>query len=624
MNLERLIIINYKSCRNIILNILKNSPNTFIGINDAGKTVILNSIGNLLENKSLILSTEPKLASDLSNTPITTEEYENIFNELKLPIFTYNANNIIFIGIFQIEHDDLNDNFDQNASDQLKWSIDSYSNDRIILMKVYSNDNPQGKYYLCCTEDKSQKRTLWSQSQKVLDALIKEMNITADDIDNDNKKGRFKKLEKFRAIYFRLDTEILWCEYNDFLKKDRKFFPKYRYLDWKISMKDIENLATDTMSLKIESYKNELKSKAEELSEKANQDINVELNGRTKELFKELENIKCLKVGVSFSVSEKISDIVIEKKTSDGDIKLESQGEGVKKQIWFAFLKWTSLQNIPDNIKTTKYIWCFDEPEVHLYPSAQRELYEIIKKITKGVFQIFLSTHSTIFIDRVDIKDINQVSLKEGYSVVSKCKDIQDIHDSLEVKNSDILFYDKFFAVEGFTDNYLIPYFYRLYFNRTVSDDSIRVINLRGKDNWANNKRLFESIMKDFKKDNDLVFYFLDADSGVRGDNVCLIGRYDIEDSISNEIWIKLVKDCCRLDISDADLEAIRKNLSDGKNNKFYKQLQRIVLDHKDNQKEKKVYLPEKGPDLAKELMKHIKDIKDIPPEIIEAFRKLE
>lgn len=621
MFLSKLAIINYKSCHGITLDFEKNDPNTFIGFNDAGKTVILKSVGCLLGNESVAFSSEGQLASDLSNTPIKQEEFENLFKEMKLPAIEYNQDSITIVGFFDFENNEITEEFKEKASAHLRWCTESFRDDKFVLLKNYSKEFPVGKYYTCCLDSKAQSLCLWNQASTVLDTHLKENGINKKDIENENNAGKPTNLEKFRTIYGKVETECKWSDYTESFKKDKQFFPIFRYLDWNVSMKAIETLASDTMASKIQQFREKLEIEARVLSQEVNILVNEELKSKTADLFNDLQNIRGLKVGINFSVGEKVSDIVIEKNSADGDVRIESQGEGIKKQIWFAFLRWASLQKISTKNDAKKYIWCFDEPEIHLYPSAQRELYEIIKKISEGIFQTIISTHSTIFIDRVNLENINQISLENGYSVASKSASVQDIHDSLGIKNSDILFFDKFFAVEGETDQFLIPYFYKLYFNRSIEDDAIQIINLHGADKRKHNKKLFEDILRDFKKTKDITFYFLDGDTCSKEENVCLIGKYDIEDSISNDVWIKIVKDFCKIDLITEDLEGLRNKLAPERDKKFHKLLSDFIASHQKN--EENVYLPSKGSDLAVEIMKQITTIEDVPKEIIEYFYKL-
>jgi putative ATP-dependent endonuclease of the OLD family len=74
MYLKRVAIVNYKSCQGVAFACQKDVPNTFIGINDSGKSAILRAIGLLLDQKSSFnVPTDARFTSDISNTPISNE-----------------------------------------------------------------------------------------------------------------------------------------------------------------------------------------------------------------------------------------------------------------------------------------------------------------------------------------------------------------------------------------------------------------------------------------------------------------------------------------------------------------------------------------------------------------------
>ncbi len=52
-------------------------------------------------------------------------------------------------------------------------------------------------------------------------------------------------------------------------------------------------------------------------------------------------------------------------------------------------------------------------------------------------------------------------------------------------------------------------------------------------------------MLKDFKNPDESVYYVLDNDAGVQENNVFLVGKFDIEDSIDDKYWIDLVKEQC-------------------------------------------------------------------------------
>ncbi|MFH1601634.1 MAG: AAA family ATPase [Candidatus Shapirobacteria bacterium] len=621
MYLKRLAIINYKSCRNLVLDFKKNLPNTFIGKTDAGKTTVLNGIGLLLNDKSFPnLVKEGQLSSDLSTTVVSDQEFREVFDKLKMPQFTNNnKDSVIVIGVFQKQEGDLEEEFNETASNHLKWSVESHSGEEITVLKQFNEQSPAGKYFICVKDKKDDPLELWNKNQTILKNHRKKLGVTDQEIKNVNEAGRYKNIEVFQAIYNKLDTASSWAEFADFTKKDRVFFPTYKFIDWKvITLKGIEELAQDAVSRVLEEFDEKIRDQTEILSSNATKKVNQELQAKFDKIKSELANIKSINARVYYEPRKTVSEITVEKNTSDGNVRLESQGEGIKKRIGFAFIRFAALENLDKKVKSKKHIWAFDEPEIHLYPPEKREFYEIIKQLSKGVFQTFISTHSTVFVDKSQLNTIRQVQLKDKYTEVSTCSSVSDVHSSLGIKNSDFLFYDTFISGEGDSEKILLPYFYKLYFGKSLEEDSIQIINLGGKSFWKKNKKLFEQMLKDFKNPDDCVFYVLDKDTNAQGDNVYLVGTNDLEDSIDDKFWIELVKDACGLNLEISDLQIIRTQLNTDADKKFHK----LLSDKVASTPTRTAYLPCKK-DCATYMGRYIKNKNDIPDDIVKLFKNL-
>ncbi|MBE3094905.1 MAG: AAA family ATPase, partial [Actinobacteria bacterium] len=517
MFLKKLAIINYKSCKNLILNFIDNLPNTFIGQTDSGKSTILKAIGFLLDEKSCpSLISEGQESSDLSTTIIEEKEYEDVYKKLGLPVFEKEDDcSIIIIGIFNKQNGDFERDFDNTASNHLKWSIDSNLAEEMPILRQFNKSYKSGRYFICAYDKKDEKLELWNQNQNTLKDYRKKFNINEEEIKNVNEAGRFKNIEVFKAIYNKLDTSVQWSEYNDFTtKKDRSIFPSFKYIDWQvITLKGIEELANDALSSMLEEYDKRLEAEATKLSSDATAKINLELKSKFDKIRMDLASIKSINARVFYETKKTVSEITVEKETSDGFVKLDSQGDGIKKRIGFAFIRFAALENIDTTLKLKKHLWAFDEPEVHLYPPEKRDFYELIKQLSKGVFQTFISTHSTVFVDKSSLDTIMQTQLVNKYTNITMCSSVLDIHKSLGIKNSDFLFYDIFIAGEGDSEIILIPHFYELFFGKSIWEDSIQVINLGGEGLWPENKKLFEQILRDFKDPDECVFYLLDRDT---------------------------------------------------------------------------------------------------------------
>jgi predicted ATP-dependent endonuclease of OLD family len=623
--LSKFTILNNKSCKTINLAPSKTEPEVLIGINDCGKSTILRSLDIFFdEKKSLYFLREDQQKSDLSNSPLTAQEFNHAISDFGYaPFYNYSGNVIGILCEFELEEADKTDTEFQDSAKNLhlKWAIGD--SNKIVILRIFHDNAVAGPnlngYYLLNNDYKKDDNFLeaWNKTKEVLKKIRKDLAIADADVTNENGKGPFKNIEEIRAIYKKVevDLELSWFLYKDF-SKDKTFFPSFKYLDWNFSLKDLEDLATEAMNEVTSPLLGEIKSLASTKQVEAIVGVNKKFEELMGNLKDELPtSIKKISSSVFFNVNQKITDIKLTKENVDGEVHIDNQGDGIKRQIWFALLKWRSKLPVSE-IKRNKYIWCFDEPETHLYPSAQRQLFSTFRDMCEKEFQVLLSTHSTVFIDRTRINNINKVVLNNGYSVINKTDDIDDIFDCLGLKNSDFLFFDKFLAVEGPTEYELIPKLYKLKFGKTLIEDGIQLINLKGKSQCENHKQILEDILSKFKKADDKIYYLFDADTKVtRGTNVCVVGTNDIEDSIPNNIWIKFVKDNCDIDLTEQILDdEIRAKLDPQK--KFYKLLHDYIANNVVNDK----YLPSKGSDSGSILAGCFTNKEEIPTSINDFF----
>lgn len=633
MHIENLIIFNYRSCRFIDIELNKNSPNVFIGLNDSGKSTVLQAMDLLLGSKPKYNSSiEGSHKSDLSNSLTEIEQLNDILQLKELPFFEFGNDSTIVIGKLKYS-DEAGESFSElNLLTQLKWSLESNKPNEIWIAKRYYNNKAQT--FLLVSESETPNE-LWNSTQAVINTKIKDFEVSPEDIQNENGKGRFSNLEKIRAIYNKLDCSIKWVEYS-FSKGDKDIFPIFNLFDWNTSLEEIIATANAIMQEEINVHINPIKQLAIESAIKAEEAINQkfgEISLIIKEVAKEVEGISSK---VHFDVKEKISDIMVTKTNSDGPIHLENQGEGLKRQIWFSLIKAKSSNSENDE---KKYIWAFDEPETHLYPGAQREFFDILNKISTGNVQTVISTHSTIFIDKSNLNKINSVSKDEfGYTGIYFCKDIESIFLSLNIKNSDFLFYDRFLIVEGDTEQYLIPKLYEMYKGNTLINDNIQLINIQGKNKWNENKRIIDKILGDFKKSEEQIIYLFDNDmsyeigSSVIAESMFFVGDQDIEDSLDNELWLNLLNDYY-IGVFEFTIEEIQtiknqvvKKAKCQDFEKFYPILKSYIKSKSKSLEidyDSLLRLPSKGAESADFLLKFISSEIVIPQKIKDAFDKL-
>lgn len=628
MFLSKFLILNNKSCKNISLSPSKSEPEVFIGINDCGKSTILRSLEVFFDDKkTLCFLQEEQQKSDLSNSPLKAEELNQLLVDSGYVEFkSYSGDAIGILCEFEIEEEDEKDeSFQEGKNIHLKWAIRDSS--KIVILRIFHNPSSSDKnlsgYYLLTLDYRKEDDFLvaWTKNKTDLTKIRKDLDVKNEDVDNENGKGPFKNIEEIRAIYNKVETKLesTWANYSDF-SKDKIFFPSFKYLDWNFTLKDLEDMATEAMNEVTEPLLNEIKELASRKQSEAITGVNDKFEEIMSGLKDELpKNITKISSSVFFNVNQKITDIKLQKDNVDGEVHIDNQGDGIKRQIWFALLKWRSKIASGESNRN-RYIWGFDEPETHLYPSAQRQLFSTFHDMCKSEFQILVCTHSTVFIDRTKLKNINKVLLEDGYSVINKVDSVDDIFDCLGLQNSDFLFFDKFLAVEGPTEYELIPKLYKLKFGRTLVEDGIQIINLKGKAQCSNHKTILENILTDFQKTDDKIFYLFDNDTGITGANICTVGTYDLEDSIPDSIWINFVQDNCEIILTEQIIkDEIRDKLANEQHKKFYKLLEAYVAHNVVDNK----WLPSKGIESGSLLAKCFTDSVDIPDTISSFFDQI-
>ena len=633
MHIENIIIFNYRSCKFLDLELSREHPNVFIGLNDSGKSTVLQAFDLLLGNKPKYSSYgEGSYKSDLSNSLASIEQINTTLAGKDLPLFGFTDDSTLIIGKLVYSDDEVEKYTDLNLTTALKWSIECNLTNVLWIAKRYYNNRVQT--YLISSEA-DEPLELWNATQATINGKIRELAVTNEDIENENRKGRFSNFEKIRAVYGKLNCSLKWVEYS-FGKSDKDILPSFNLFDWNTSLEEIISTANAIMQEEINEHITPIKQLASDSARKAEEAINQKfgaISSIIKEVAKEVEGISSK---VHFDVKEKISDIMVTKTNSDGPIHLENQGEGLKRQIWFSLIK---AKATTEEQGETKFIWAFDEPETHLYPGAQREFFDILNKISIGNVQTLISTHSTIFIDKSNLNKINSVKKENnGYTKINFCKDIDSIFLSLSVKNSDFLFYNKFLIVEGDTEQYLIPQLYELYTGKSLIADNIQLLNIQGKNKWNENKRIIDKVLGDFKKSEDQLIFLFDNDMsfeigrGVITENMFFVGEQDIEDSIDDEVWLNILNDYYQgilefnLEEINSWKESVTKNAKCNDYEKFYPILKKAIklkCENSNIEYDSVKRIPSKGAESAEFLLKFMTKQNDIPIKIKEAFDKL-
>jgi len=114
-------------------------------------------------------------------------------------------------------------------------------------------------------------------------------------------------------------------------------------------------------------------------------------------------------------------------------------------------------------LKETALFLGVEEPELHLHPELARKFFEILKEISTQN-QIFVTTHSTTFVDQADLQNtwlVKRVNAAMGQqtsvSKLSEPKDLRNVLHELGLRPSDVFYANGVIFVEGQSDRVVFP-----------------------------------------------------------------------------------------------------------------------------------------------------------------------
>lgn len=135
------------------------------------------------------------------------------------------------------------------------------------------------------------------------------------------------------------------------------------------------------------------------------------------------------------------------------------------------------------------YVLLIDEPEGNLHVQAQKKMFDLLKSFSEN-HQVIISSHSTIFMQNLDLKAINFVERnKNKGSYIDNANlginNFEKIRDSLGLTISDTLFLNnEIITVEGYSDVILHTYIFE---RLKPNNYDITFFTIEGADNALQN-----------------------------------------------------------------------------------------------------------------------------------------
>lgn len=159
---------------------------------------------------------------------------------------------------------------------------------------------------------------------------------------------------------------------------------------------------------------------------------------------------------------------------------INRKGNGLQRSLIFALVKaWAKVSQEEKSKRETRgeemkesksYYFLFEEPELYLHPQSQRDLFSSLKILSKTESQVFLSTHSSSFIDLGLYSSICVVcknSLEEGTKCLQCLESLFEEGEEIDQfqltyyinpDRGELFFAKKVILVEGQTEKSVITY----------------------------------------------------------------------------------------------------------------------------------------------------------------------
>lgn len=123
-----------------------------------------------------------------------------------------------------------------------------------------------------------------------------------------------------------------------------------------------------------------------------------------------------------------------------------------------------------------------EEPEIHLHPEKQREVFNFLKEKSKDN-QIIITTHSPIFVNTKDVTtylvSMDNSSKETHIKPIESGDDFKAIKLEIGARNTDLFFYDCVVLIEGETEERILPIISDA-MGYDLAEKGIKLINIRG------------------------------------------------------------------------------------------------------------------------------------------------
>lgn len=201
----------------------------------------------------------------------------------------------------------------------------------------------------------------------------------------------------------------------------------------------------------------DFQTKFSELFEDDNSQIKAEFEAIGSKVKLNLEKQFPDTTKVKFEVSAPVFDDLLKNFSTsidDGvETSAEEKGDGMQRALMLAIIQaYADFRKLNDDVGKS-FLFFIDEAELHLHPTAQRKLKNVLHTLSQDIDQVFINTHSSVFVaDSYPNQSILKVEKCNGETEIEVTNDFDKpyiIFELLGGSPSDLLLPKNFLIVEG-------------------------------------------------------------------------------------------------------------------------------------------------------------------------------
>jgi putative ATP-dependent endonuclease of the OLD family len=276
-----------------------------------------------------------------------------------------------------------------------------------------------------------------------------------------------------------------WVEAGEIWNKVKEFLPEVVYIPAAQDHESEQKVSSDSTAfgklfrVGIRKWLQEdresnyaisvIQSKVSEINQKILGVVEEKLREQLPLADKLIQRLDPLDVSKGFSFTMQVKD-------SHGvETPLSQRGSGLQRAVLVAAIRaQKDINNMINQLKNDEEseiskdekkndsqlntLYLFEEPEAFLHLAAQKELFYSLKDLTKQSSQVFVTTHSTLFIDEGEMEDLVLLTRKNGSSISLQHIPLEDIKDELGeiVRISELITGKVCCIVEGKSDKLVL------------------------------------------------------------------------------------------------------------------------------------------------------------------------